>query len=241
LTFSVVKGAEVLSAIARRALSIERSPLYSILEIAKGLEDVIYLNWGRPDLDTPKHVVEAAKKALDEGYTQYAPDRGELELRMLIAEDLKRELNVDYDPEREIQVTNGGQAGLYVALASIVNPGDEVIILSPFYPPYLVDVKLSEGTPVFVELKEENDFNPNPSEIEQKVTGRTKAIIILSPNNPTGAVYSKECLEGIAEIAKKHGLIVISDECYWKIVYDEAKHVSIASLPGMRERENNNS
>lgn len=225
-----------MSKISDRALSIERSPLYAIMELAKGMKDVIRLNIGEPDFKTPQHIIEAAKQAMDAGFTHYAPDRGDLELRTLIAEELERNLHVSYNPKNEVLITAGGQAALYVAITTMVNPGDEVIVLAPYYPPYLVDILLAGGKPILVTLSDETNFSPTPEAIESNVTDKTKLMILLSPNNPTGAVYDEKCLRAVAEVARSHDLLVVSDEVYWRIIYDGVKHCSIASLPGMRER-----
>lgn len=226
----------ILGKISDRALSIERSPLYTIIELAKGMKDVIRLNIGEPDFKTPKHIIAAAKQAMDEGFTHYAPDRGDQELRTLIAEELKKDLHVSYDPENEVLITAGGQAALYVAITTTVNPGDEVIVLAPYYPPYLVDIQLAGGKPIFVTLSDETNFSPTLEAVESNVTDKTKLIIILSPNNPTGAVYDEKFLKATAEVARSHNLLVVSDEVYWKIIYNDVKHCSIASFPEMRER-----
>ena len=226
----------ILGKISDRTLSIERSPLYTIIELAKGMKDVIRLNIGEPDFKTPKHIIAAAKQAMNEGFTHYAPDRGDQELRTLIAEELKKDLHVSYDPENEVLITAGGQAALYVAITTTVNPGDEVIVLAPYYPPYLVDIQLAGGKPIFVTLSDETNFSPTLEAVESNVTDKTKLIIILSPNNPTGAVYDEKFLKATAEVARSHNLLVVSDEVYWKIIYNDVKHCSIASFPEMRER-----
>jgi len=219
-----------------RILSVKRSPFYSILEIAKNYKDVIYLNIGEPDFATPRHIVEAGKKALEEGYTHYAGDRGDSELRAAISERLKSDIDVSYDSGTEVLVTAGVQAALFSAVMATINPGDEVIVFNPHYPPYVVDVKLAGGIPVFVETKSEKGFIPEAARVEEKITDRTKGIIMCSPNNPSGAVYSPECIDGVASLAKSHNLLVFSDEVYSRIVYAGARHYSIASLPGMKDR-----
>ncbi len=221
-----------------RILSVQRSPLYTIMDAVKGLKDVIFLNIGEPDFPTPDHIVEAGKKALDEGYTKYrsAGDRGDNELRDALSEHLQDEIGVSYDPARELLVTAGSQAALYCSIMATVNPGDEVIIINPHYPPYLVDVRLAGGLPVTLDTDEKNGFTPEPEKIEEKVTERTKGIIVHTPNNPTGSVYSMEYLEALADVARRHDLIVYSDEVYNRITYNGAKHHSIASMPDMKER-----
>jgi len=227
---------EVSEKLSSRAISVEHSPLYAVMDWAKGLPGVLHLNIGEPDFKTPEHIIEGAKQALDLGFIHYSSDIGNIRLKELIAEEIKREMGVDFDPESEILITAGAQAGLYVAILSLVNPGDKVIVFSPYYPPYVVDIKFAGGVPVFVPVREEKGFIPGPEETESKVTAKTKLMIINSPNNPTGAVDSEKCLEDLAEIAKRHNLLVISDEAYRKLTYDGLKHHSIVSLPGMKER-----
>ncbi len=221
--------------LADRILSVERSPFYSIMELAAKRGDCIYLNLGEPDFVTPKHVAEAAKRALDEGHTHYGPDRGAPELRQLIAEKIEKEYGTQYDWEEEILITAGGQAGLHISVMGLVNPGDEIIILIPYYPPYMVNAKLSGANPVFVELKAEEDFIPDPSVIEKAMTSKTKAIIVLSPNNPTGSVYPEETLGRIVEMAKERNIVVISDEVYETVIYDGIGHTSLISFPDAKD------
>ncbi len=221
--------------LADRILSVERSPFYSIMELAAKRGDCIYLNLGEPDFVTPKHVAEAAKRALDEGHTHYGPDRGAPELRQLIAEKIEKEYGTQYDWQEEILITAGGQAGLHISVMGLVNPGDEIIILIPYYPPYMVNAKLSGANPVFVELKAEEDFIPDPSVIEKAMTSKTKAIIVLSPNNPTGSVYPEETLGRIVEMAKERNVVVISDEVYETVVYDGIRHTSLISFPDAKD------
>ena len=221
--------------LADRILSVERSPFYSIMELAAKRDDCIYMNLGEPDFVTPKHVAEAAKKALDEGHTHYGPDRGVPELRQLIVQKIEQEYGAKYDWEEEILITAGGQAGLHISVMALANPGDEIIILIPYYPPYLVNATLADAKPVFVELKSEEGFIPDPSAIERAITPKTKAMIILSPNNPTGAVYPGETLNKIVEMAKEHDIMVISDEVYESMLYDGLRHKSLISFPDAKD------
>ena len=221
--------------LANRILLVERSPFYSIMELAAKRDDCIYMNLGEPDFVTPKHVAEAAKKALDEGHTHYGPDRGVPELRQLIVQKIEKEYGAKYDWEDEILITAGGQAGLHISVMALANPGDEIIILIPYYPPYLVNATLADAKPVFVELKSEEGFIPDPSAIERAITPKTKAMIILSPNNPTGAVYPGETLGKIVETAKEHDIMVISDEVYESMLYDGLRHKSLISFPDAKD------
>jgi aspartate/methionine/tyrosine aminotransferase len=221
--------------LANRILSVERSPFYSIMELAAKRDDCIYMNLGEPDFVTPKHVAEAAKKALDQGHTHYGPDRGVPELRQLIVQKIEMEYGAKYDWEDEILITAGGQAGLHISVMALANPGDEIIILIPYYPPYLVNATLADAKPVFVELKSEEGFIPDPSAIERAITPKTKAMIILSPNNPTGAVYPEQTLGKIVEMAKEHDIMVISDEVYESMLYDGLRHKSLISFPDAKD------
>jgi len=221
--------------LADRILAVERSPFYSIMELAAKRGDCIYLQLGEPDFVTPKHVAEAAKKALDEGHTHYGPDRGLPELRQLITEKIKKEYGTSYGWEDEILITAGGQAGLHIAVMALANPGDELIILVPYYPPYLVNATLAGATPVFVELRSEDNFIPDPSVVEKAITKKTKAMIVLSPNNPTGTVYPEETVRQIVDIARARDIMVISDEVYESLVYNGARHTSLISFPDAKD------
>jgi aspartate/methionine/tyrosine aminotransferase len=221
--------------LADRILSVERSPFYSIMELAAKRGDCIYMNLGEPDFVTPKHIAEGAKRALDEGHTHYGPDRGVPGLRQLIVQKIEEEYGAKYDWEDEILITAGGQAGLHISVMALANPGDEIIILIPYYPPYLVNATLADAKPVFVELKSEEGFIPDPSAIEKAVTSKTKALIVLSPNNPTGAVYPEETLQKIVEMAKERDFMIISDEVYESMLYDGLRHKSLISFPDAKD------
>ena len=221
--------------LANRILAVERSPFYSIMELAARRDDCIYMNLGEPDFVTPKHIAQAAKRALDEGHTHYGPDRGVPELRQLIVQKIEKEYGAKYDWEDEILITAGGQAGLHISVMALANPGDEIIILIPYYPPYLVNATLADAKPVFVELKSEEGFIPDPSAIEKAVTSKTKVLIVLSPNNPTGAVYPEETLQRIVEMARERDFMVISDEVYESMLYDGLQHKSLISFPDAKD------
>ena len=219
--------------LADRILAVPRSPFYSIMELAQQRGDCIYLQLGEPDFTTPAHIREAVKKALDQGYTHYGSDRGAPELRQQLAKKLAR-TGAEFDWRDEILVTAGGQAALHVAVMSLVNPGEEIIILLPHYPPYVVNSLLCGGKAVFVKLRPERGFIPDPAEIEAAITPKTKAIIVLTPNNPTRAVYPADVLGQILEVAKRHNVTIISDETYESLVYDGV-HTSFLSFPGARD------
>ncbi|MEE8461688.1 MAG: pyridoxal phosphate-dependent aminotransferase [Acidobacteriota bacterium] len=221
--------------LADRILAVQRSPFYSIMELAATRKDCIYLQLGEPDFVTPSHIAEAAKKALDEGHTHYGPDRGHPELRQAIAEKIQREYGATYNPDEELLVTAGGQAALHVAVMALANPGDEIIVLLPHYPPYLGNAHLAGAKAVFVKLKSEEGFIPDPAEIEKVITPKSKILIVLTPNNPTGSVYPKETLKAILELAIEHNITLISDEVYEHLVFDGVRHESLLSLPDAKD------
>jgi len=221
--------------LAERILAVQRSPFYSIMELAAKRGDCIYLQLGEPDFTTPKPILDAAKKAMDEGHTHYGPDRGSHELRQLIAQKIKKQYGADYNWEDEILITAGGQAGLHIAVMALANPGDEIIILVPYYPPYLVNTTLAGAKPVLVTLRSEDGFIPDAAEIEKAVSPKTKALILLSPNNPTGAVYPAEVLKRLVELARAREFMIISDEVYECLVYDGLTHTSALSFPGAKQ------
>jgi aminotransferase len=227
------------SRMSDRALKIrggEDSAFFKLLKMAEDRDDVIRLGRGEPDRPTPRHIVDAAKKALDDGHTTYTNPAGLPELRAAIAEKLDRDNGLVYDPGSEIIVTAGAQEAMVVTLQTILNPGDEVIIASPYYMAYPSNILLAGGNPVFVPTTEEQGFQLLPAAIEEKITPKTKLVVLVSPNNPTAGVLTGETMEGIAEIIDRHDLLAISDELYEKIVYDNFEPVSFATLPGMRDR-----
>jgi aspartate/methionine/tyrosine aminotransferase len=205
------------------------------MELAATRKDCIYLQLGEPDFVTPNHIAEAAKKALDEGHTHYGPDRGHPELRQAIAEKIQKEYGATYNADEELLVTAGGQAALHVAVMALANPGDEIIVLLPHYPPYLGNAHLAGAKAVFVKLKSEEGFIPDPAEIEKVITPKSKILIVLTPNNPTGSVYPKETLKAILELAIEHNITLISDEVYEHLVFDGVRHESLLSLPDAKD------
>jgi aspartate/methionine/tyrosine aminotransferase len=221
--------------LSTRVNSIETSPIRRLIDMVDKIPNVIGLHAGEPDFDTPAHIREAAKKALDEGYTHYTYTAGLPELREAIAEKLMKENHIKADPETEITVTVGGFAAIFSTLQAVINPGDEVIIPEPVWPSYEGFVKLAGGKPVLLEL-EEPGYSLNAGLLKEKITERTKMVIISTPNNPTGAVYKPQELTALASIAKKHDFLVLADEVYEKIIFDDARHFSVASLAGMKEK-----
>lgn len=200
------------------------------------MNDVIHLEQGEPNFTTPLHILEAATKAIQKGYTHYTDISGTIELRQAIAEKLEKDNSIDANPETEVTVTSGSQEAMFNAAMSFLNAGDEALVIDPYYPAYYEDTLLAEAVPVNIPLSQENDYKISTEKLEEKVTERTKMIWICNPSNPTGHVFSKEDLENLAQTAKKHDLIVFSDEIYEKLVYNGAKHISIAALPSMEDR-----
>ncbi|KYH37700.1 MAG: aspartate aminotransferase [Candidatus Bathyarchaeota archaeon B24] len=224
---------------ASRMFRLKGEFAFVILQKAKMLEregyDVIHFEIGEPDFDTPEHIKEAAAKALKEGYTHYTPSPGILELREAISEYLEEEFKVEYSPD-EIIATPGGKAAIFYALTTVVEEGDEVIIPDPAFPAYESVIRFLNAKPVFVRLKEENDFRMIPEDVEAKVTDKTKAVVINSPHNPCGSVLTRSDVEGLAEIALRHNLVLITDDVYHKIIYDGFEHESVVSIPEVRDR-----
>jgi aspartate/methionine/tyrosine aminotransferase len=205
-------------------------------ELALKTKDVIKLTSGEPDFVTPSHIREAAKKALDEGNTFYTPTGGIPEFREAIADKIEGDHRVEIDPESEVMAIPGAIEGIFLTIMCTINTGEEVLIPEPGYVGYAPCVKFAGGTPISVPLNKEEGFKLDPSKIEDLITRKTKMIILNSPSNPTGMVIDPKDLEAIAEISKKHNLLVLSDDAYEKIVYDSAKHCSIMTLPEMKER-----
>ncbi|MDQ1280901.1 MAG: Aminotransferase [Thermoproteota archaeon] len=222
--------------VAERVQTIERSLFYEIRDMISNYKDAISLTLGEPDFPTPKHIVEAGKEALDKGLTRYAGDTGSPILREKIAQKAKRDYGLDINAEKGVAITIGAAAANCTTIMSLINPGDEVITQSPYYPPYNTIVRLAGGIPKFLKLHEENGFQPASEEMERLVTDRTRLFFINNPSNPTGAVFEKETLETIADIAKRHDLYVLSDEVYEKFTYENTHFQSMASLSGMFER-----
>ena len=201
---------------------------------AQGI-DVINMSVGEPDFNTPDNIKEAAKKAIDENYSRYSPVPGYADLRKAIADKLKRENQLDYSPN-EILVSNGAKQSVCNTVMALVNSGDEVIIPTPYWVSYPQMALLAGGVPVFVEATFEQNFKMTPEQLEKAITPKTRLLILCSPSNPTGSVYSKEELQALAEVILKHDdLFVLADEIYEHINY-VGKHESIAQFPGMKER-----
>jgi aspartate/methionine/tyrosine aminotransferase len=219
--------------------SIGTESAFEVTARARALEatgrSVIYLQIGEPDFDTPANVREAAKRALDEGATHYAPFPGIPPLREAIADDATARKGFEVTPDR-VFVTVGGKGVMLYAIMGLIDPGDEAIVPDPGYPIYESLVRFVGGTPVPIPIRMSNDFRLDTDELASLVTPRTRMIVINSPANPTGGVLTRGDLERIAELAVRHDLVVLADEIYGRILYDGTEHVSIASLPGMAER-----
>lgn len=220
-------------AISQRATNASPSPTLAITAKANAMKaegiDVLSFAAGEPDFDTPQNVKDAACKALQAGVTKYTPTAGTPELKQAISEKLRRDNGLDYKPS-QIVVSNGAKHSLYNAIMALCDAGDEVIIPTPYWVTYPEQVKLAEGVPVYVQTDETTGFKMTPGMLKVAITPKTKILIFNSPSNPTGAVYTPEEIEAIADIAVEAGIYVISDEIYEKMVYDGNEHVSIASF-----------
>jgi len=205
------------------------------LAMERAGENIIHFEIGRPDFDTPEYIKKVAIESLEAGDVFYTSNFGTNELRKAIAEKLHREHKVTYEPA-EILVTTGLSEGVFDVLCAILDEGDEILIPDPVWINYLNVPMLLGAVPRSYRLLEENDYQASLDEIRSQITAKTKALVLVSPNNPTGGVLSEETVKGIAEIAIAHDIWVISDEIYEKLIYDDTKHISIASFPGMRER-----
>jgi aminotransferase len=222
--------------IAQHVAAIPKSGIRDFFEVVQSMADVISLGIGEPDYVTPWRIREAAIFALEKGKTGYTSNLGLPRLRESIAAYLSRRYHLNYDAKQEVLVTVGVSEALDLALRAIVNPGDEIIFHEPSYVSYSPSIILAGGKPVSVATRAENNFSLLAADLESKITSRTKALVLSFPTNPTGGVLSLEELRPIADVCRQHDLIVLSDEIYCELTYDGVEHVSLASLPGMRER-----
>ncbi|MEW5758016.1 MAG: pyridoxal phosphate-dependent aminotransferase [Candidatus Omnitrophota bacterium] len=218
---------------AKRILEVSPSETLEITSIAKKMKqeghDVVSMASGEPDFDTPDFIKKEAIKAIEGGFTKYTPAQGILELRELICQKLKKDNNLEYLPE-QIVVSNGAKHSIYNIIQVLVDQGDEVLIISPYWLSYPEMVKLAQAKPIIIKTVKENNYRLTPALLEQHITKRTKLLILNSPSNPTGQVYSKEEIKQFADVCVKHNILVISDEIYEKIIFDNKPHISIASL-----------
>ncbi len=222
--------------IANHLREIPRSGIRDFFEIVQTMSDVISLGIGEPDFDTPWHIREAAIYSLEQGRTGYTSNLGTLELREEIARYVARTFGVSYEPKSEIIVTVGVSEAIDLALRALLNPGDEVLYHEPCYVSYSPSIVLAHGVPVAVATRPEENFSLTAAALEARITPRSKVLMLNFPTNPTGATLNREELEKIAALCIRHDLIVLSDEIYSELSYDGNRHISLASLPGMKER-----
>ena len=221
--------------LSKKIIEIEPSGIRKFFDVANEMKDAISLGVGEPDFDTPWRIREEGIFSLERGRTFYTSNAGLQELRDEICNYLERKIHVRYDPRHETLVTVGGSEAIDVGLRCMLDPGDEVLIPQPSYVSYLPCTVMADGKPVVIPLQYENEFKLTVEDLEKYISPRTKVLIMPFPNNPTGSIMTKEDLEPVAEFVKEHDLYVISDEIYSELTY-KTEHVSIASLPGMRER-----
>jgi aspartate aminotransferase len=226
--------------LASRVKALTPSSTLAITAKAKELKsqghDVIGLGAGEPDYNTPQNIIDAAVKSMNEGHTKYTPSAGLPTLKQVICEKFQKDQGINYDPS-QIIVTSGAKHALYTLFQALLDDGDEVIIPTPYWVSYPEQVKLAGGVPVYVEGMEANEFKITPNQLREVISDRTKAVIINSPSNPTGMLYTKEELQALGEVCLEKDLLIVSDEIYEKLVYGEHKHVSIAELsPQLKEQ-----
>lgn len=221
--------------IADKVKDIQPSGIRKFFDIVSEMDDVVSLGVGEPDFDTPWHIRDEGIYSLEKGRTFYTSNSGLRELRVEICKYLKRRCHVEYNPDKETLITVGGSEAIDLAMRVMLNPGDEVLIPQPSFVSYLPCAVLADGVPKIIELKAENEFRLTKEELLEAITDKTKLLVLPFPNNPTGAVMRREDLEAIAEVIIEKDIFVLSDEIYSELTYD-VEHVSIASLPGMKER-----
>ncbi len=222
------------SLFAERNAGVEWSGIRIMFAMADQIDGIVNLGIGQPDFDTPVHIRDAAKKGLDQGYTRYPPAAGFQDLRDAVAEKLARENKIKADPESEIFIAVGAMQGIFNVMLHLVNPGDEVMVVDPGYD-YYSQIRLFGGVPVRIPAREENKFKLDPADVKAAITPKTKAIILNTPSNPTGAVFDRDILEQVAGLCREHEIVVISDEPYEHILFDGNEHVSMGSLEGMKD------
>jgi len=218
-----------LSYLSKRVTGLKPSGIRKFFDIAATMKDVISLGIGEPDFTTPKPILEAGVRSLQSGETHYTSNAGKLELRRAISDNLDKLYGVVYDPVQEILITVGVSEALYLVMNALLDPGDEVIIPTPCFVSYQAEVILAGGVPVEVPSRPENNFQLDPEQIRSAITARTKVIFVGYPNNPTGAVASRQVLAAVAKIAEEHNLLIISDEIYDRLVYNH-EHVCVPAL-----------
>lgn len=212
------------------------SLLYQLIGEARTYDDAIIMGRGDPDFDTPEHIVAAAKHAMIHHYADYAPPEGLLSLRQAIAERVKRVNNIDVDPETEIIITNGGQEALFLMTIAVISAGDAMIVPEPNYNTYHDAIEFAGGEKIAIPTFAETDFHVDPEIVRQSITDNTRALLLVSPNNPSASVISPSDMQAMLQIAKDHDLMILADDIYDLFVYDDYQHMSPASLPGGKER-----
>lgn len=222
--------------ISDKVANIAPSGIRKFFDIVSEMDDVVSLGVGEPDFDTPWHIRDEGIYSLEKGRTFYTSNSGLKELREEVCRYLHRKCGLNYDPVRETLITVGGSEAIDLAMRVMLDPGDEVLIPQPSFVSYLPCCVLADGVSKIIELKEENQFRLTRQELEEAITDKTKLLVLPFPNNPTGAVMEKEDLEAIAEVIIERDLYVLSDEIYSELTYGDSRHVSIASIPGMKER-----
>lgn len=222
--------------VARHIAAVPPSGIRRFFDIAATMDDVISLGIGEPDFVTPKPILQAGIRSLQDGETHYTSNSGMLELRQVLSRNLEQLYGVRYSPEDEILITVGVSEALYLALTAVLDPGDEVIVPTPSFVSYQPEVIFAGGKPIILPTKIEDEFQVSAGDVEKLITPKTKVILIGYPNNPTGAVMPRSKLEALAKVAEKHDLLIISDEIYDRLVYGEHEHICFASLPGMFKR-----
>jgi len=221
---------------SRRSADLPLSGIRAMFEKAQTITGLVRLELGEPDFDTPSHIRDAAKKALDEGFTHYTSSQGLLELRKALARKLEHENHIVASPDAELIVTAGACCAVNLTMLTLVNPGDEVLLPNPAWPHYEPCARMADANVIHYPLKEEDDFEPNPEIIAKKITPKTKILLINSPSNPTGSVTSASTMKELANLAEQYNLIVISDEVYEKFIYNGLSHQSFAAISGMKDR-----
>jgi aminotransferase len=222
--------------VSRRVAAVPPSGIRRFFDIVATMDDVISLGIGEPDFITPPPILQAGLRSIEAGETHYTSNSGTIELRSTVAEHLKRRYGVEYDARSEVLITVGVSEALYLALTAVLDSGDEVIVPTPCFVAYQPEVVFAGGTPVPLPTRVEDSFQVRAESVEALITPRTKALLIGYPNNPTGAVMTRQNLQALAQVAERHDLLVISDEIYDRLVYGDHQHVCFASLPGMLAR-----
>ncbi len=227
---------ECASRMEKIPFSTIRTMFERVGAIEQSGQDIIHLEVGRPDFDTPEHIKLASAKALQDGQVHYTSNYGLLPLRQAIAAKLAQDNNIQVDAHNEVIVTAGVSEGIMISMMALLNPGDEVLIADPLFPAYAMAARMAGAIPVSVPVDRFNDYQPTKDALVGKLTAKTRMLVVTTPGNPTGLVLDKNTLMMLADFAISHDLLVIADEIYEKLIYDQREHISIASLPNMRSR-----